>query len=311
MYKCSHCGKEYQSQAALSGHMSVHKVSSETFTCSICGKVFTKHSSFLNHERYCKFRASKPSVSNFISTYNVDKKVLCKYCGKQCKNKNSLIQHELRCNKNPEHISSIVEGFNNRGRDPWNLGLTKDRDLRVAKQAAASSKALRGRSNHPQSDETRNILSVKAKEREFGGFNMRNAAIEYNGIKLDSSYELRVAKSLEENNIKWQRCNRFKYTHSDGSVHYYTPDFYLPEYDIYLDPKNDYLIENVNQFTGMTDVEKIQRAATENNIRVLILDKECLTWDKIKELVKLTSASVPQLAVGAICNRDVEGSSPS
>lgn len=63
------------------------------------------------------------------------------------------------------------------------------------------------------------------------------------------------------------------------------PDFYLPEFDVYLDPKNDYLIENVNEFTGMTDVEKIQRAAMENNIRVLILNKDCLTWDKIKELI--------------------------
>ena len=35
----------------------------------------------------------------------------------------------------------------------------------------------------------------------------------------------------------------------------------------------------------MTDVEKIQRAATENNIRVLVLDKDSLTWDKIKELI--------------------------
>lgn len=284
MYRCSHCGKEYETQAALSGHMSVHKVSSETFSCSVCGKIFTKRGSYLNHERYCKMRASKLLVPKFVSTYNVDKKVFCKHCGKQCKNKNSLTQHELRCKENPDHILSIVEGFNNRGRNPWNLGLTKD-DPRVAKQASATSETLRGRPNHPQSIKTRNILSVRAKERGLGGFNMRNAAIEYKGIKLDSSYELRVAESLDENNIKWQRCDRFMYTHLDGSVHYYTPDFYLPEYDIYLDPKNDYLIETVNQFTGMTDVEKIQRAATENNIRVLVLDKECLTWDKIKELI--------------------------
>lgn len=284
MYRCLHCGKEYKNQAALSGHMSVHKVSSETFSCAICDKIFTKRSSCLNHERYCKMKASKLPVPKFVSTYNVDKKVFCNYCGKQCKNKNSLVQHELRCKENPDHISSIVAGFNNSGRNPWNLGLTKD-DSRVAKQALATSETLRGRPNHPQSIETRNILSVKAKSRGLGGFNMRNAAIEYNGIKLDSSYELKVAKSLDENNIKWQRCDRFMYTHHDGSVHYYTPDFYLPEYDVYLDPKNDYLIETVNQFTGMTDVEKIQRAATENNIRVLILDKECLTWDKIKELI--------------------------
>lgn len=29
---------------------------------------------------------------------------VCKYCGKICKNKNSLTQHEIRCKENPEHI---------------------------------------------------------------------------------------------------------------------------------------------------------------------------------------------------------------
>ena len=28
----------------------------------------------------------------------------CKYCGKECKNKNSLVQHEIRCKQNPNHI---------------------------------------------------------------------------------------------------------------------------------------------------------------------------------------------------------------
>ena len=28
----------------------------------------------------------------------------CKYCGKICKNKNSLAQHEIRCKENPNRI---------------------------------------------------------------------------------------------------------------------------------------------------------------------------------------------------------------
>lgn len=30
---------------------------------------------------------------------------ICKYCGKVCKNKNSLIQHEIRCKENPDRIN--------------------------------------------------------------------------------------------------------------------------------------------------------------------------------------------------------------
>lgn len=36
---------------------------------------------------------------------------VCQYCGKSCKNKNSLIQHEIRCKKNPNHI----ECYGNKG----------------------------------------------------------------------------------------------------------------------------------------------------------------------------------------------------
>lgn len=54
---------------------------------------------------------------------------------------------------------------------------------------------------------------------------------------------------------------------------------------MYLDPKNDYLIEHVNEFTGMTDVEKIQRVMNEHDIKIIILDKDSLTWNKIKELI--------------------------
>lgn len=289
MYKCSQCGKEYKTQAALSGHMSIHKVSNETYQCSLCGKDFTKRSSFLNHERYCKVKASKLIVPKHISTYNVDKEVFCKHCGKQCKNENSQKQHELRCKENPERINIIVKGFNDADKVAWNKDKRKDTDERVQRNADAVKKFYE---THPGSftgrthtDEYKNYMSDVAKNRSLGGFNMRKASITYEGVKLDSTYEFEVAKSLDADNIRWQRCGRFEYQHNDGSIHYYTPDFYLPEYDVYLDPKNDYLIEHVNEFTGMTDVEKIHRAAKANNIRVIILDKESLTWDKIKELI--------------------------
>jgi hypothetical protein len=62
----------------------------------------------------------------------------------------------------------------------------------------------------------------------------------------------------------------------NGIIHYYTPDFYLPEYDIYLDPKNDFLIENINPVLGYTDIDKIHQVELENNIKVLILNKDQL-----------------------------------
>ena len=62
--------------------------------------------------------------------------------------------------------------------------------------------------------------------------------VEYNGVMLDSSWELALAKTLDKNNITWIRPESVKWTDDLGVQHNYFPDFYLVDYDIYLDPKN-------------------------------------------------------------------------
>ena len=38
--------------------------------------------------------------------------MICKFCGKECKNSNSLKNHEIRCKKNPNKIKSGFEDYN-------------------------------------------------------------------------------------------------------------------------------------------------------------------------------------------------------
>jgi hypothetical protein len=84
---------------------------------------------------------------------------------------------------------------------------------------------------------------------------------DYNGVKMDSSWEVDIAKWMDNENIKWER-SRKKYmlwwTDDNGNKRRYYPDFYLPEYDVYLDPKNKYKIEN--------DRIKMERVIKENRI---------------------------------------------
>jgi len=94
----------------------------------------------------------------------------------------------------------------------------------------------------------------------------------YKDIKLDSSYEVILAQSLDEYNIQWERPGRFSYHYND-KLHYYTPDFYLPKYDIYLDPKNDFLINNINPHLGYNDLDKIKQVELEHNIKIIVLNK--------------------------------------
>lgn len=56
---------------------------------------------------------------------------------------------------------------------------------------------------------------------------------------LESSYEVRMASLLNELRVAWQRPSHFYYTASDGKHRRYHPDFFLPQYNIYLDPKTN------------------------------------------------------------------------
>ena len=205
---------------------------------------------------------------------------ICRFCGKICKNANSLRNHERLCKQNPNRQFTLFSTKNPNVENPWNKGLTKATDERVAKNGFALSKAKKGCKGHPHTEEEKAHLRELALQRGAGGFFMRRG-IDYNGIKLDSTYEVEVAKSLDLNNIKWVRCKRFPYV-IEGKLHYYTPDFYLPDYDIYLDPKNDFLLNNINPRLGYTDLYKIEQVMIQNNIKVLVLSKDQLTWEYIK-----------------------------
>jgi hypothetical protein len=90
---------------------------------------------------------------------------------------------------------------------------------------------------------------------------------------LQSSYEKECAVILNDLKVQWLRPKALKY----DNKRYYA-DFYLPEFNLYLDPKNDYL--------AIHDQEKIQKVIIQNNVKVVILTKKQLTKDFILNLLK-------------------------
>lgn len=62
-------------------------------------------------------------------------------------------------------------------------------------------------------------------------------------VLLDSSWEVTVAKALDSARIQWLRPTPLKWYDSANKMHLYYPDFYLPEIDVYLDPKNPYCMD--------------------------------------------------------------------
>lgn len=109
--------------------------------------------------------------------------------------------------------------------------------------------------------------STKQFIRYFDSFN--------NEVSLDSSWELKIANELDKNNIKWSRPKAFLL--SNGRK--YTPDFYLEDYGIYIDPK-------AYRKGYIKNVEKIKQFELEFNTKCLIISEyKSLTWEFIKSLL--------------------------
>lgn len=163
----------------------------------------------------------------------------------------------------------------NSGKTGWNKGSTKDTDPRILSYSHKISKTLKGREGKKHSLETKDKMSkTRVSNMRDNAFYSKRTI--YNGVTLDSSYELTLAIDLDKNGIEWIRPKSLVWF--DGNQkRRYIPDFFLPKFQIYLDPKNDFLIEK--------DRRKIQLASEYNNVVILVLSKNQLTWDIIKDLV--------------------------
>jgi hypothetical protein len=88
-------------------------------------------------------------------------------------------------------------------------------------------------------------------------------------VLLDSSWEESLALRLDSLGIRWNRPSiPIKWEDTLGKCHNYFPDFYLPDYDIFLDPKNPHAVK--------VQWEKLEIIKTLiPNLRILTTLKEC------------------------------------
>lgn len=173
-----------------------------------------------------------------------------------------------------------------RNRANWKLSDKTRNRMSSAQKGKTHSKETRekirasaiGR-NH--SEATKRKMSISAKERGLGGNNPSSRVfykmVDGSEIRLDSSYELKVAQELDENNIDWIRPKRLPWVDDEGVKHHYYPDFYLLDYDVYLDPKNWYLISRHKR--------KIELVSIQNKVKIIILNEDQLNWNSIYQMI--------------------------
>lgn len=185
----------------------------------------------------------------------------CEFCLKECKNKNSLKQHEVRCKSNPNKIKIVSNWIHynkeikngirerknaNQFTKAKNLGLPK---IIVSKETR--TKISNANKNKIWTNEQKLNLSLAMIEatikypESYSANNVcgRTKLIEVedsfgNIVKVNGGWEKLVADYLNVNNIKWTNKIEEKiYYYWNGLNRIYYPDFYLPDYNKYIEVK--------------------------------------------------------------------------
>lgn len=177
----------------------------------------------------------------------------CKFCERECKNENSLRNHERLCKFNP-NAQSIVSNFIKYNEKRREEGIKGENQYTKAKRLGLPIPEISEETRLKQSmvwkdkklsEEHKNKISVgiqkaiKEHPDSYSSCNVngRVKVIDYNGIKLNGQWEVEVAKYLDEKNIKWKRPDTGIEYFWNKKIHLYFPDFYLPDYNTYIEVK--------------------------------------------------------------------------
>jgi hypothetical protein len=285
LVSCIRCREVKSARGIFSHFIKTHTVEGAE-RAKLAGKLAAP-----KYKQYCVSKRSKvvsayadhPARCSQCNSPLIYDKRKNKFCNQSCSavNSNKLrpAGHASRKLGNDSRRESAILNNSGRAKQPKPVKVEKPLYTKIA-QCCACNKFFPG-SSKSCSLSCRSIL-MSANKSNAG---IKKNCIEYNGVKLGSSYELTVAQSMDANNIKWIKPKGLRYIDPTGKPRTYYPDFYLPEYDIYLDPKNDFLINNPNPYHGFMDCDKIKWAETFNVVRVLILNIHQLDWTVFKNLI--------------------------
>jgi len=155
--------------------------------------------------------------------------LICKHCSKECKSIKSLVNHERLCSSNPSRqVSSFVEF--NKNTPPWNKGKT---GVQVSPMKGKPGTFL----GKTHTTESKQKISEKLSINNKGG---RAKWYMVAGQNVQGTWERDIATKFEQLNIRWIKLKTNKDTlkyEMNGKIRSYTPDFYLPDYDMYVEVK--------------------------------------------------------------------------
>ena len=185
--------------------------------------------------------------------------LLCKFCNKECKNDNSLRNHQRLCKLNPDMVVTYLSSLSpserielRKKRSNGNKGVnqyTKAKELGldapvISKESIAKgieTKRNNGTltfSNERKERHSKAMkLAVENNPESYTSSNRgRTKQIEKYGLKFQGKWELTFYEYCLTSDIKILRTNEWFPYNWNGDRKYF-PDFYLPDLDVYVEVK--------------------------------------------------------------------------
>ena len=166
---------------------------------------------------------------------------ICKFCGKICKNINSLKNHERLCKLNPNRQISPFVKYNAEHETSWNKGLTKENDERVKQMSETMSQKIRAGLIHNYDHqkvwtEERRIAQSERKKKFYEEHPEKHPNSLVAGALNKMTYpEKLVTEYLKEHNITAEHNWYFK---TEKFTRYI--DFYIDELKLFIEVDGEY-----------------------------------------------------------------------
>lgn len=199
---------------------------------------------------------------------------ICKHCKNQYEglSASAKANHSRWCIENPKrpsYVDRLVSARENI-KNPRNQFIkAKDEGRIVVSDLKGVPSTRKSYKHSPEVIEVIRSLALKSPHRRLIRSIRSYVKTDGTVVMLDSSWEEALAIRLDELKIKWERPSiPIKWVDSDGKEHNYFPDFYLCDYDLFLDPKNPHAVAVQKE---KLEIIKVQLP----NLKILTTLKEC------------------------------------
>jgi len=168
--------------------------------------------------------------------------LLCKYCQKECKNENSLRNHERLCKENPNRIIKpksqkwLDAQKTKRKSNQWDKIDYEISEVTRTKLSDASKRQTWNKERRLKHSEAMRLAVENNPESYTSSNRGRTKQIIFDGIKFQGKWELEFYQYCKSNGIQIERSNEW-FEYEWNGIRKYFPDFYLRDKNLYIEVK--------------------------------------------------------------------------